>query len=125
MNHSVSWTEGVLNLEGNETLEGTSVWVLKIGSRTVLHAVQQSPISEAVSATDRKLIGQAVADALSYKELAQLSQEDELKNERQKFEAWADEEGLDLSYHDGYIDACTSHAWNGWEARRKADKQTT
>lgn len=125
MNHSVSWTEGVLNLNENETLEGASVWVLKIGDRTVLHAVQQSPIHEAITAADRKLIGQAVADALSYKELAQLSQEDELKNESQSFEAWADEEGLDLSYHDGYIDACTSHAWNGWKARRNANKQTT
>lgn len=37
---------------------------------------------------------------------------------RKGFEAWAGEEGLDLSWSDGYTDACTAHAWRGFMARK-------
>jgi len=61
----VSWHEGVLEMKPDASLDGVDVWVLKVKGRTVLTAVPSSDIVEAVSAEDRRMIGQALADALS------------------------------------------------------------
>lgn len=94
INYSVSWTEGVINLSENESLEGASIWVLKVGDRTILHAVQQSPIHEAVSAEDRRLIGQAVADALSANSAIEVHSKETMDEVR-----WALKSGLKVAEH--------------------------
>ena len=52
------------NLHSN--IEGVTVpaWILSVNGRPILHAVALSEITEPVSAKDRKMIGQALAEYL-------------------------------------------------------------
>ena len=53
------------NLHSN--IEGVTVpaWILSVNGRPILHAVAISEINEPVSAEDRKMIGQALAEYLA------------------------------------------------------------
>lgn len=53
------------NLHSN--IEGVTVpaWILSVNGRPILHAVALSEITEPVSAEDRKMIGQALAEYLA------------------------------------------------------------
>lgn len=53
------------NLHSN--IEGVTVpaWILSVNGRPILHAVALSEIGEPVSAEDRKMIGQALAEYLA------------------------------------------------------------
>lgn len=54
------------NLHSN--IEGVTVpaWILSVNGRPILHAVALSEITELVSAEDRKMIGQALAEYLAH-----------------------------------------------------------
>lgn len=54
----VSWSRGVLTTESGDELPA---WVLKHGNRIILCAVSKTPIIEAVSKPDRKLIAEGIA----------------------------------------------------------------
>lgn len=59
------------NLHSN--IEGVTVpaWILSVNGRPILHAVALSEITEPVSAEDRKMIGQALAEYLANSLLSQ------------------------------------------------------
>ena len=62
-NDHVEWYGA--NLHSN--IEGVTVpaWILSVNGRPILHAVALSEITEPVSAEDRKMIGQALAEYLA------------------------------------------------------------
>ena len=53
------------NLRSNIEGEGVRAWILSVNGRPILHAVALSEITEPVSAGDRKMIGQALAEYLA------------------------------------------------------------
>lgn len=62
----VAWQKGVLRVHDKDDLDCTDVHVLTIDGRTVLRAiVPVHGLGDPVSDTDRKLIGQALAEYLA------------------------------------------------------------
>jgi len=53
------------NLYSNIGGEDVRAWILSVDGRPILHAVALSEIMEPVSAEDRKMIGQALAEYLA------------------------------------------------------------
>ena len=45
--------------------DSVDAWILSVNGRPILHAVALSEITEPVSAEDRKMIGQAIAEYLA------------------------------------------------------------
>ena len=54
-------------------LDGSEVWLLFIRGRQVLTALAESPLISAVSAEDRALLGNAIANYLSESENSEVS----------------------------------------------------
>ena len=57
------------NLHSNINGVTVPAWILSVNGRPILHAVALSEISEPVSAEDRKMIGQALAEYLANNQL--------------------------------------------------------
>ena len=53
------------NLHSNAEGATVPAWILSVDGRPILHAVALSEIMEPVSAADRKMIGQALAEYLA------------------------------------------------------------
>lgn len=63
--NTVEWQKAILRVHDADDLDCTDMWVLSIGGRNVLRAITgPSGLSEPVSAEDRKLIGEALAQFL-------------------------------------------------------------
>jgi len=67
---TVEWKKAVMR---GTDLDGSEVYLLFIRGRQVLTALADSPLIPAVSAEDRALIGQSLANHLSESENAKLS----------------------------------------------------